>query len=140
MEEKERLYKPWATSVIIKVLGIRVGYEYLLFKLQSLSQIFEDVRLMQIFCYLGYTTWLPLEYYDTKLLCKVGDQLGSILKIYMHSHDVLSGEYVRICVQVNIEETLKTVVYIGHYPQRLNPVCFSCGKMGIQIMYALIII
>lgn len=48
VEEKERLYKPWATSVIIKVLGIRVGYEYLLFKLQSLSQIFEDIRLMNL--------------------------------------------------------------------------------------------
>lgn len=37
VEEKERLYKPWATSIIIKVLGIRVGYEHLLFKPQSLS-------------------------------------------------------------------------------------------------------
>lgn len=55
-------------------------------------------------------------YYDTKLLCKVGDQLGSILKIYMHSHDVFSGECIRIYVQINIEETLKTIVYIGHYP------------------------
>lgn len=36
VEEKLRLYKPWAKALIIKVFGKHVGYKYLIQKLHSL--------------------------------------------------------------------------------------------------------
>lgn len=41
--------------------------------------------------------------------------LRTILKINTHINDALRGQYARICAQVNVEETLKTVIHIGHH-------------------------
>lgn len=45
----------------------------------------------------------------------MGEMLRTILKINTHINDALRGQYARICAQVNVEETLKTVIHIGHH-------------------------
>lgn len=47
-EEKARLYKPWGTSLIIKVFGRKIGYMYLLFKLQSIWKLSKEINLMDL--------------------------------------------------------------------------------------------
>lgn len=56
---------------------------------------------------------LPLEFYEPSLLQKMGEMLGIVLKVDACTNDALRGQYARICVQVNVEKTLKTVIHIG---------------------------
>lgn len=48
LEEKRRLYKPWEKSLILKVFGRRVGYLFLLMKLQQLWKLNKEVKLMDL--------------------------------------------------------------------------------------------
>lgn len=57
---------------------------------------------------------LPAEYYDPVLLKKMGEKLGTVLKIDAHTNDALRGQYACICVQVNINQPLKTSVHISY--------------------------
>lgn len=40
-----------------------------------------------------------------------------MLKIDAHANDILRGQYARICVQINIDKQLKTIVHIGYHAQ-----------------------
>lgn len=57
---------------------------------------------------------LLTEYYDPLLLKKMGEKLGTVLKIDAHADDALRGQYVCICVQVNIDKPLKTLLHISY--------------------------
>lgn len=47
-EDKQRMYKPWIHSLIIKVFGKKVGYRLLLSRLNSLWQIYEEIKLIDL--------------------------------------------------------------------------------------------
>lgn len=71
-----------------------------------------------------------MKFYDSRTLCKIGNKLGTIIKIDVHTNDSLRGQYAHICVQVSIDKPLKqeftqVVIYEG-----LNMACFECGKVG----------
>lgn len=56
-----------------------------------------------------------LEFYEPSLLQKMGEILGIVLKVDARTNDALRGQYARICVQMNVEKTLKTVIHIGRH-------------------------
>lgn len=60
---------------------------------------------------------LPPEYYDKTALDKMGSILGYVLKIDVHTNDTLRGQYARLCIQVNINRPLKTLIHFGHHSQ-----------------------
>lgn len=53
---------------------------------------------------------LPAEFYDSILLKRIGKKLGIVLKVDDHANDAVRGQYARICVQVNIDKSLKQVL------------------------------
>lgn len=78
---------------------------------------------------------LPAEYYDPVLLKKMGEKLGTVLKIDAHTNDALRGQYACISVQVNLNQPLKTLVHISYLSQLviyegLNMICFTSRKLG----------
>jgi len=78
---------------------------------------------------------LPIEYYDTVVLKKIGSSIGPVLRIDSHTAANAKGRYARLCVQVNLEKPLKTTVLIGKYKQQvmyegIHSLCFTCGRLG----------
>ncbi|GKV40168.1 hypothetical protein SLEP1_g47836 [Rubroshorea leprosula] len=78
---------------------------------------------------------LPIEYYDFKILERIGKMLGTPLRIDAHTAHQSRGQYARICIQVDLDEPLVPCVRIGNHIQKVlyeGPVslCFSCGCVG----------
>ncbi|GKU87915.1 hypothetical protein SLEP1_g2242 [Rubroshorea leprosula] len=78
---------------------------------------------------------LPIEYYDTKILERIGNLLGTPLRIDAHTVHKSRGQYARICIQVDLDEPLIPCIKIGNHVQKIlyeGPValCFACGCVG----------
>lgn len=78
---------------------------------------------------------LPIEFYDTVILKKIGSSIGPVLRINSHTAANSRGRYARLCVQINHEKPLKTTVLIGKYKQQvmyegIHSLCFTCGRLG----------
>lgn len=78
---------------------------------------------------------LPYEYYDLCLLKKVGNTIGTLLKIDTTTLEGKRRQFARLCVHVQFDAPLKRVVHIGQHMQPLiyegvSAICFSCGKLG----------
>ncbi|XP_019251424.1 PREDICTED: uncharacterized protein LOC109230374 [Nicotiana attenuata] len=95
---------------------------------------------------LTYTTiWsrlpeLPTEFYDTQILQQVGNKLGKLLKIDTCTSSTLRGKYGRICIEVPLEQPLKSHVFIRNHRQQilykgLNMLCVRLGRIGHPTTY-----
>ncbi|KAK4726532.1 hypothetical protein R3W88_031449 [Solanum pinnatisectum] len=78
---------------------------------------------------------LPTEFYDKTTLEKVGQRLGTLLKIDTCTSATLRGRYARIYIQVPLEEPIKTKVIIGSHKQKVvyegeGVMCVGCGRIG----------
>lgn len=62
---------------------------------------------------------LPIEFYDTEVLKKIGSSIGLVLRIDSHTAAKARGRYARLCVQVNLEKPLITTILIGKYKQQV---------------------
>jgi hypothetical protein len=78
---------------------------------------------------------LPIELYDARLLTRIGNQLGTLLKIDTHTMDNQRGRFARLCIQVDIDQPLTPKIRIGNKLQRIqyegiSSICFECGCVG----------
>ena len=78
---------------------------------------------------------LPIEYYQMEALKEIGGTIGKVLRIDTHTALEARGRYARICVQIDVEKPLITVLLIGNFEQPVNykgihKLCFSCGRIG----------
>ncbi|KAK4733789.1 hypothetical protein R3W88_008050 [Solanum pinnatisectum] len=82
---------------------------------------------------------LPTEFYDRQILEKVGEKLGSLLKIDTCTSAALRGHYAHICIQVSLEKPVKTRVRIGNHIKRVvyegdKILCNDCGRLGHTLL------
>ncbi|KAF7844636.1 putative RNA-directed DNA polymerase [Senna tora] len=80
---------------------------------------------------------LPLEFYNAKCLCRVGNLIGKTLKIDPTTSITSRGKFARICVEINLKKKLVPHVVIrgrcyGVEYEGLHLICFHCGKYGHQ--------
>lgn len=66
---------------------------------------------------------------------RVGEKLGTLLKIDACTSATLRGRYARICVQVATDKSVKKLVTIGTHHQRIiyegeGILCTICGRVG----------
>ncbi|XP_011048782.1 PREDICTED: uncharacterized protein LOC105142718 [Populus euphratica] len=151
LDGKQRIRKPWRQTLIIKVMGKRIGYNYLLKRLQTLCRIQGDINLVDLgndfflamfsnsddrdYALFGGPWILPdlaMEYYDTSVLWRIGDHIGKTLKVDRTSSVGTRGNCARICVEVDLTKpvlskfklrrTVRRVVYEG-----LHLICSQCG-------------
>lgn len=80
---------------------------------------------------------VSLEIFKEAALMRLGNQLGKAVKVDTTTSDVVRGKYARVCIELDINRPLVTVVrvlgrlhaveYEGFYK-----VCFHCGQLGHQ--------
>lgn len=78
---------------------------------------------------------LPTEFYDLQVLKKLGNTIGKLLTIDTWTSSTTRGRYARLCVEVPLDKSLKTHLFIGNRRQiilydGLNMLCTSCGHLG----------
>lgn len=81
---------------------------------------------------------LPIEFYETKALHKIGRAIGPVLCIDAHTAIGVRGRFARLCVQVNLEKPLLRTIHIGKIVlsiqyKGINALCFSCGRIGYKV-------
>ena len=78
---------------------------------------------------------LPIEFYDSEVLRKIGGAIGPVLKIDSYTAIGSRGSYARLCIQVNLEKPLINTVKVGRLKQKImyegiGALCFCCGRLG----------
>ena len=78
---------------------------------------------------------LPIEIYAMNILRRIGNQLGSLLKVDARTMDNERGRFARLCVQIDLEQPLIPRVRIGDLIQKIqyegiSAICFECGRVG----------
>lgn len=78
---------------------------------------------------------LPIEYYELSVLRDIRKAIGPVLCIDTHTASETRGCFVRLCVQVNFDESIVKLVKVGGIDQPLqyegiSSLCFSCGRVG----------
>lgn len=61
----------------------------------------------------------PTEFYDKKILERIGNKLGTLLKIDTCTSTTLRGRYARIYIQVPLDEPVKTFVNVDTHRQSM---------------------
>ncbi|PKI71793.1 uncharacterized protein LOC116209086 [Punica granatum] len=80
---------------------------------------------------------LPMEYQNEILLRRTGYALGRPIRIGQNTVNLARVNFVRACVEVNLEEPLRPsvellgAVYRVEY-KGVNLICFKCGRVGHQ--------
>ena len=60
---------------------------------------------------------LPIEFYDNSILCRIGNHLGTLLKIDFCTIDNIRGRYTLLCIQIDLDSPLTSNVRIGNLLQ-----------------------
>lgn len=182
--EKTRLRRPWHLTLIVKVMGRKVGYTYLFRRIKTLWKPKANMEMVAIendyflvrfhskddyeFAkyegpwmvldhYLIVNQWmpnfdpsvdntekllvwirfptLPIEYYDREFLMRVGEKVGTPIRVDHATGQAERGKFARMCVEVDIKKPLlakfrlrRTVRKIEY--EGLHLVCFQCGVYG----------
>lgn len=75
---------------------------------------------------------LPFEYYELRVLKKIGKTIGPVLRIDVNTTSEMRGRHVRICIQVDINKPLVRRILLEGVIQEIqyegiNSLCFSYG-------------
>nr|POE69940.1 uncharacterized protein CFP56_57744 [Quercus suber] len=78
---------------------------------------------------------LPIEYYNSEALQIIGNTIGRVLRIDMHTANESRRRFARPCIQVDIEKPLNTTILIGGKEHAISyegiqNLCFSCERLG----------
>ncbi|CAN1138977.1 hypothetical protein LINPERHAP2_LOCUS10985 [Linum perenne] len=78
---------------------------------------------------------LPLEFFTETFLRRIGDKIGTLVRIDPTTLAMERGNYARICVRVDLSKKLLSKYKLLHRIRRveyegLHVVCFKCGIYG----------
>lgn len=78
---------------------------------------------------------LPTEIYDLNILQRIGNQIGTIVKIDSVTMNTTRGRYARLCILAPLSKTLPRDILIGIHLQKVQyepstPLCTVCGRLG----------
>lgn len=123
IKKKENMYKALGSLTGIFFLLLDGNQTLLPLKKRSHSAVW--IRLPQ----------LPTEFYDGKILEKIGNEIGWLRKIDVCTSTTLRGRYARLCVELPLEVPVQPFIYVGHHKQAIhyegeNFLCKNCGRLG----------
>lgn len=74
---------------------------------------------------------LPTEFYDGKILEKIGNAIDRLLKIDVCTSTTLRGRYARLCLELPLEMPVQPFIYEQtiHYEGE-NFLCTKCRRLG----------
>lgn len=78
---------------------------------------------------------LPFEFYDQQILCRIGNTIDQLLRMDICTQNTKRGQYVRLCIQVQIDQPMLTSIYTSNHQRRIlyegiNLLCYQCGRVG----------
>ncbi|KAH0714911.1 hypothetical protein KY284_007816 [Solanum tuberosum] len=78
---------------------------------------------------------LPTEFYDRKVLEKIGKRLGRLRKIDACTSTTFRGRYARLCIKVPLDHPVKNEIQLESLVQKVvykgeGILCTRCGKLG----------
>ncbi|GLT52014.1 hypothetical protein SLA2020_253790, partial [Shorea laevis] len=78
---------------------------------------------------------LPIELFSPEILKRIGDSLGSLLRIDATTLTGSRGRFARLCVEFNLHQPLPPSLIIEGFSQKISyegvhSLCFSCGRLG----------
>ncbi|GKV21679.1 hypothetical protein SLEP1_g31635 [Rubroshorea leprosula] len=110
--EKRRIREPWMNALIIKAFHSKpLGYNY----------VFPRVKAQWKPTFNSTTTtalWarfpnLSADHYDPTTLQKIGNEVGTLLRVDAHTAHHTRGQYARVCVQIDLSRPVVKAVRIG---------------------------
>ncbi|XP_052287236.1 uncharacterized protein LOC127898791 [Citrus sinensis] len=141
-----KLSEPWKHSVVVKLLGRNIGYKTLCTRLHALwrttmtyspwspSFDFTKTVLDQV------TVWIRLpglavHLYNQKVLQKLGQMVGTVIKIDSNIASSTRGRFARLAVSVSLDKPLVSQFELDGRIQKveyegLPVICFACGRYG----------
>lgn len=63
---------------------------------------------------------LPIEYYDLEVLKQIEKSIRNVLRIDTHTASESRGRYARLCIQVDVEKPLTTLLIIEGIEQTIS--------------------
>ena len=90
-------------------LSIRLWEPDFIPALASVSSIAMWIRLNE----------LPIEYYNAEALQLIGKAIGNVLRVDTFTASETRRRFARICVQVDVDKPLATVILIGRLEQQI---------------------
>ncbi|XP_019256590.1 PREDICTED: uncharacterized protein LOC109235036 [Nicotiana attenuata] len=77
----------------------------------------------------------PTEFYDGKILQKVGSTIDRLLKIDACTSAALRGRYARLCVELPLDNPVIPFIFTGSHKQYIhyegeNLLCKNCDHLG----------
>ncbi|GAV79883.1 LOW QUALITY PROTEIN: DUF4283 domain-containing protein, partial [Cephalotus follicularis] len=137
-KEKKRICAQWSHCLIVKVFGKTIVYHFFLSKIQNLWPLKGNISLVDMgmdFFLVKFirhwepefrtsiamvpttTIWvrlvkLPIKFFSS-IQTKIGNHLGTLLRIDNHTIQGARGRYARLCVQIDITKPLVTRIRIG---------------------------
>nr|POE45461.1 uncharacterized protein CFP56_20132 [Quercus suber] len=78
---------------------------------------------------------LPIEYYEPSALREINEAIGPMLRIDTHTAAKTRGRFARLCVQVNLDESIMKLLKMRGIDQPvqyegINSLCFAYGRVG----------
>ena len=78
---------------------------------------------------------LPIEYYEESVFRDIGRAIRPVLRVDTHTTLEVRGKFARLCVQVNLDESIVKTIEVGGIKQivqyeGISSLCFSCGRVG----------
>lgn len=78
---------------------------------------------------------LPVEYYNSLALTRMGSLVGKVIQIDRNTEDAVRGRFARLCVEVDLSKALLPKLVVGKHIQTveyegLHMICFHCGRFG----------
>ena len=124
-EDYENILKRGPSFIGEHFLSIRPWEPDFRLAIASVTSIVVWVRLNE----------LPIEYYNFEALLHIKESIGNVLRVDTHTATEARGWFARLCVQIDVEKLLITMVLIGKFEHQvcyegIQKLCFSCGSIG----------
>ncbi|KAI9118425.1 hypothetical protein K1719_010757 [Acacia pycnantha] len=148
-KERERLMRPFRRSLVVKLLGRRPSYGFMVKKLRQLWARKDS--------YLSVARWkpdfnpksesidyvvawvrlpdLPALLFDKEFLLNLGNSIGRAIRLDIHTAQRARVKFARMCVELdltkplvpefNVEGQVLSVAY-----ESLGMLCNNCGRVG----------
>ncbi|MBA0634753.1 hypothetical protein Godav_024422 [Gossypium davidsonii] len=123
---QNKIYNMWRPSVPLYIMDIENGY----FLVKFQNKLDCEKALSE-----GPFPALPSYLYNRKIITKIGELVGKVVKLDMNIDRRVRGYFSRMAVYVNLEKLLVSQILINDRSQKveyksLSTICFHCGRYG----------
>ncbi|KAK9015666.1 hypothetical protein V6N11_006762 [Hibiscus sabdariffa] len=129
--------KSFNQTLVVKLLGRRIGYTTLRTKIYELWKPKQAIRLMDIDnkYFLIRLPGLSVTLYQRSIIEEIGASIGPVAKLDYQTESGRRGRFTRMAIYVDLSKPLISKLIVnGRIPlveyESLPVICFHCGRYG----------